>query len=240
MANFFFGGIHVRYFTTETNKCNTFNWLFVLYTATIKTTYGLFLYDNTRLRYANSNKKSTQKRRNLLLPNIGCPKIHARFEFASICAVKCCQQKKNSLTADSLGLVKMEHYTREQRVFIVEQYFKNNESLAATVRKFSIKYGRNIDLTSSTVKRVIGKFRETGSIGDAKHTGRPKTIRSNVNIEAVRASTKFSQIYAKWSWKISTKECVCASKAVEAICLMFYSIHNPILCTLWFNKKITI
>ncbi|XP_032529063.2 trans-1,2-dihydrobenzene-1,2-diol dehydrogenase-like isoform X2 [Danaus plexippus] len=29
---------------------------------------------------------------------------------------------------------------------------------------------------------------ETGSVGDAKHTGRPKTSRSNVNIEAVRES----------------------------------------------------
>ena len=97
-------------------------------------------------------------------------------------------QKKNNLTADSLGLVKMERYTIEQRVFIIEQYFKNNESLAAAVRKFHTKYGRNSVLTSSTVKRLIEKFRETGSVGDAKHTGRPKTSRSNVNIEAVRES----------------------------------------------------
>lgn len=82
----------------------------------------------------------------------------------------------------------MERYAIEQRVFIVEQYFKNNECLAAVVRKFHTKYGRNSVLTSSTVKRLIEKFRETGSVGDAKHTGRPKTSRSNVNIEAVRAS----------------------------------------------------
>ncbi|GFS88335.1 52 kDa repressor of the inhibitor of the protein kinase [Nephila pilipes] len=61
-------------------------------------------------------------------------------------------------------------------------------SLVATVRKFCFKYGRNSDLTSSVVKRVIEKFRQTGSIGDAKHTGRPKTNRSNVNIEAERES----------------------------------------------------
>ena len=40
--------------------------------------------------------------------NKECPKINARFEFAAICAVKCWQPKKNNLTADSLGLVKME------------------------------------------------------------------------------------------------------------------------------------
>ena len=36
----------------------------------------------------------------------------------------------------------MERYTTEQRVFIIEQYLKNNESLAAAVRKFHTKYGR--------------------------------------------------------------------------------------------------
>jgi len=34
--------------------------------------------------------------------------VSARFKFAAICAVKCWQpKKKNNLTADSLGLVKM-------------------------------------------------------------------------------------------------------------------------------------
>ena len=61
----------------------------------------------------------------LTCPCKGCPKINARFEFAAICAVKCWQpKKKNNLTADSLGLVKMERYTIDQRVFIIEQYFK--------------------------------------------------------------------------------------------------------------------
>jgi len=76
----------------------------------------------------------------------------------------------------------MERYTIQQRVFIIEQFLKINESLAAAVRKFHTKYGRNSVLTSSTVKRLIEKFRETGSVGDAKHTGRPKTSRSNVNM----------------------------------------------------------
>lgn len=61
----------------------------------------------------------------------------------------------------------MERYTKEQRVFIVEQYFKNNEGLVAIVRNFRTKYGRNSDLTSSTVKRLIKKFKETGSISDS-------------------------------------------------------------------------
>ena len=49
------------------------------------------------------------------------------------------------MTAESSGLGKM-----QQRVFIVEQYLKNNENLAATVRKFYTRYGWNSILTSST------------------------------------------------------------------------------------------
>jgi len=41
------------------------------------------------------------------------------------------------MTADSSGLRKMRRYTTQQRVFIVEQYLKNKENLAATVQKFT-------------------------------------------------------------------------------------------------------
>jgi len=85
------------------------------------------------------------------------------------------------MTAESSWLGKLQ-------CFIVEQNLKNNENLAATLRKIYTKYGRNSVLTSSTVKRLIEKFREVGSVGDAKHTGRPKTSCSNVNVEAVRES----------------------------------------------------
>ena len=71
----------------------------------------------------------------------------------------------------------MERYTIQQRVFIIEQYFKNNESLATAIRKFYTKYDKNSGLTSSTVKKLIEKFVEIGSVGDAKHTDRPKTSR---------------------------------------------------------------
>lgn len=53
----------------------------------------------------------------------------------------------------------MGRHTKEQRVFIGEQHFKNNERLAAfTVHNFCIKYDWNSDLTLSTVKRLIQKI----------------------------------------------------------------------------------
>ena len=92
------------------------------------------------------------------------------------------------MTTESSGLEKMQCYTTQQRVFIVEQYLKRNENLAATVRKFYTKYGQNSVLTLSTLKRLIEKFREIGLVGDAKHTGLPKTSCSNVNVKVVRES----------------------------------------------------
>lgn len=63
-----------------------------------------------------------------------CPKIHVRFEFGAIYAVRSCPCKtKDNLTTDSSGLLQIELYTKKQRVFIVEQYFKNNEGLAVTL-----------------------------------------------------------------------------------------------------------
>lgn len=53
-----------------------------------------------------------------------------------------------------------------------------------------------------------------------------------------RSIEEIHGIYAKFSWKVSAKECVCARKAVEVICLICYSIHDPLLCILRYNRRI--
>ena len=58
----------------------------------------------------------------------------------------------------------MERYTKKERIFIVEQYFKNNKGLAPTICNFRIKYDRNSDLTSLTVKRLIKKLNNLGRV----------------------------------------------------------------------------
>ena len=72
------------------------------------------------------------------------------------------------MTADSLGFVKMERFMIE-RVFIVEQCFKNDENLAARARKFRSKCCPNSDLIYSFLKRIIEKFRQTKSTNDVAH-----------------------------------------------------------------------
>lgn len=56
----------------------------------------------------------------------GRPKIHSRFEFCATCAVYCCQWKKDSVTGECSGLIKMERCIKEQRVFICWVKFYNN------------------------------------------------------------------------------------------------------------------
>lgn len=55
----------------------------------------------------------------------------------------------------------MKRYTKDQRLFIAEQCFVKSDSLASIVR---IKCGRNSDLTSSIVIRLVKKFREAAYI----------------------------------------------------------------------------
>ena len=60
------------------------------------------------------------------------------------------------MTADSSGLLNVS--VKEQCIFNVKWYIKNNEGLVARVCSFCIKYGQNGDITSSTVKRLILKI----------------------------------------------------------------------------------
>lgn len=59
------------------------------------------------------------------------------------------------MTVDTWGLLKVERYIKERRVFILKNmYFKSN---AGEVHNFRSKYDRNCDLTSSPVKRDLNK-----------------------------------------------------------------------------------
>ena len=61
----------------------------------------------------------------------------------------------------------MERYTKEQRVSL-KTHYKYGKSYAETVRKLRGIFGRRNAPYQSTVKRMIKKFEETGSIMDSK------------------------------------------------------------------------
>ncbi|KAL2739064.1 transposase [Vespula squamosa] len=49
-------------------------------------------------------------------------------------------KKKDSVRTNNSELLKIKRYTKEQRVFIIEQYLKNNEGLAPTIRNFHSQF----------------------------------------------------------------------------------------------------
>ena len=81
----------------------------------------------------------------------------------------------------------MERYSKEQHI-IVNTHYKYGESYAETVRKVRGIFGRRNAPYQSTVKRMIKKFKETGSIMDSKLPVRHRTGRSLDNFAAVSGS----------------------------------------------------
>ncbi|PNF19154.1 hypothetical protein B7P43_G09807 [Cryptotermes secundus] len=78
-----------------------------------------------------------------------------------------------------------------QRAFVVETFFKNRESVIATQRAFGTHFelGRRYRiLTRNTILRWVASFRTTGSTLKKKSPGRPRSVRTPANVEAVRQS----------------------------------------------------
>jgi transposase len=85
----------------------------------------------------------------------------------------------------------MADWTDTHRAFAVETFFKNNGSVILTEKSFKkhFKLDRNATLPSrNTIQRWVRNFKETGSAKKQPPTGRPRTIRSIENVEAVRES----------------------------------------------------
>lgn len=82
----------------------------------------------------------------------------------------------------------MESYTIQQRVQIVECYIQSSKSITVAIRKIKAIFGRNSSISKNTVKSIVDKFYQTGSVHDLPRSGRPRSARSEENIAAVSAS----------------------------------------------------
>ena len=86
-------------------------------------------------------------------------------------------------------------WTGEHRGFVVEAYYENNRSVIATQRAFRTRFalGRNASVPDrKTILLWISNLRATGSTLKRKSPGRPRTVRTPENVEAVRASIQQS------------------------------------------------
>ena len=85
----------------------------------------------------------------------------------------------------------MEPYTIPDRIKIIQEYYRNGEKLANTHRALSEYFGGKKNCPAqTTIRRLVTKFEATGSVEDLPVTGRPKNIRTQSNIDAVRESVR--------------------------------------------------
>ncbi|XP_054160040.1 uncharacterized protein LOC128958250 [Oppia nitens] len=80
------------------------------------------------------------------------------------------------------------YYTTEEKVFIVKQYYLNQESPTEVIRKFKSEFGRNSTLSPSSVLRIIQKFNASGSVLDdpLHQKGRKPVVTDPETVEEVR------------------------------------------------------
>lgn len=69
---------------------------------------------------------------------------------------------ENRTIIDSPPFLKIHRHSTQQRIRIVKHYFKNGESLIATIRKFRPIFSSQIVPSKSNCEEIIRKFEETG------------------------------------------------------------------------------
>lgn len=89
--------------------------------------------------------------------------------------------------------VAMERFTGADRAFCVREFYRNNDSATIARRKFrEYQNLRNFkDIPSvQTIKNWVIKFEESGSTLDKQRSGRPRTSRTEENIDVVKHSIR--------------------------------------------------
>ena len=70
-------------------------------------------------------------------------------------------------------------YSTAERVCLVEHYFRSGSYAAAKEALQNLNPLANVP-ADSTLKRLVDRFRETGSILDEKRSGRPSLIEEDI------------------------------------------------------------
>jgi len=89
----------------------------------------------------------------------------------------------------------MEKWAAIHRAFVVEAFFKNNESYVKTIRAFRKNFkldGKSAVPSPPTVRLWIKNFHETALANKKKPKGRKRSVRTAETVEGVRKSVQFS------------------------------------------------
>jgi hypothetical protein len=76
-------------------------------------------------------------------------------------------------------------FSQDRRVFILERCFCTR-SYAECQNAFRNSFPDSVVPNKSTIQRLVERFRETGSIGEKRRSGRPSVL-SNDSLEDIRA-----------------------------------------------------
>lgn len=82
----------------------------------------------------------------------------------------------------------MEKFTTEQRVKIIEFYLENRRSIVLTQRAYIRHFGVRKPPCKQTIVDLVRRFQIHGSVSDLPRAGRPRSGRSQDNIQQVRES----------------------------------------------------
>ena len=78
------------------------------------------------------------------------------------------------------------------RIFLIEEIFKNSGEYSQNVQQAFIHKFQSVPVPHrNTVRRLIKKFRETGSVADASRAGRPKVL-TEVKVTEIAAKIEAS------------------------------------------------
>jgi len=94
-------------------------------------------------------------------------------------------------SSDGISSVAMQQWNVEHRVFAVEQFFRNNDSVVTVQRLFRRQFNVARDgviPVRNTILRWVESFCTTESIMKRTSTGCPCTARIPENVESVRRS----------------------------------------------------
>jgi transposase len=77
-------------------------------------------------------------------------------------------------------------FSQDQRVFILEHY-SSTRSYAECQNAFRNSFQDSVVTNKSAIQRLVERFRETGSTGEKRHSGRPSVL-SNDSLEDIKVA----------------------------------------------------
>ncbi len=76
-------------------------------------------------------------------------------------------------------------YTIQERVFLPRPYYEQNRDIKLLREEFEQEYPNRGFLTRHTIYNMDRKFKHTGSVGDALHSGRPRVAQTKENVYTI-------------------------------------------------------